>query len=346
MEKDEWLTAEKAMTYLGMDQVNFLSLLLKKSLLAYRFGNDTPVDVERLLRDRRVKGRRPNLEFAHLLGLRGGLSSFELLYGPMPAVNLQMISDVLSDLFFKKADIVAYERGLSAPVLPTPEPDNQYDEMTTNDGEVLRDQRETPVEQARYSFVNKGPTWAISFDGGKPIEGLRGKGFSVIHYFVNHPKKRFSASALQSIFDPGPGEAAPELWDGPPKDEDDNGHQGDIGSGVILDSKALREIRARREELLEELREAEEDHDLGRQKKINVELEKLKTFALDKTWRGRSARFRDDGTTIEDRYVRQIKRALNALKKHDETAWRHFRDALRPVKNFCYNPAHEIDWML
>jgi hypothetical protein len=149
---------------------------------------------------------------------------------------------------------------------------------------------------------------------------------------------------LQLGFDFDPSGIDRGKWES--QKEDNAGEQGNVDWREIADAQTMKQVKARRRALLEELKDAEENHDQELRDKKKEELEKLEEFVLKATRNERKPKFRDEDDKIRDKYVQQIRRALDELKKHDQAAYAHFRAALRPIANFCYNPPFEIDWFL
>jgi hypothetical protein len=207
--------------------------------------------------------------------------------------------------------------------------------LISRDAPLRPDQRETPVGQARYSFVKDGPEWVLVY-AGKRTGHLFQKGFAVIHYLVSNQRKPFTPNELQQEFDPAAADAVKA--------------SGRIDYGdAVYDNKAIKQIRNRYQKLQVELREAEENFDLKKKEKLQEEMDSIEELALNKVGlKGRSRRFTNEDTRKQWRYVQQIKRALEELKDRDEAAYKHFRDSLKPINTFTfrYNPADEIDWFL
>lgn len=150
MENGERVLQEEAMTMLGgMSTVDFLSILREEKVPAYRIHDGALVDVEELIEDRRhaVLRRRvwdsteakrmrernvpgwndPYSEnFGKGVGRAMFRGTFGFQYSDVPALTPGMIDEILSTLFFMKADVKAY-RDTMTPTEETPAAAQAFD---------------------------------------------------------------------------------------------------------------------------------------------------------------------------------------------------------------------------
>lgn len=198
----------------------------------------------------------------------------------------------------------------------------------------------------KYSFVKEGPIWNLT-DAGKKTPGLSHKGFAVMHYLVSNQRKTFTADELRQEFNPsGADRVKAASLD---TEYEETYETGDIDCDAILDEKTMKQIRARHRELKAELQKAEKYNDLGKKAKLQEEIDGIEELALSKEGlHHRSRRFTNEDTRSQNRYAKQIQRALKELKSYDEAAYKHFHDSLKPINSFTfrYNPVDEIDWFL
>src|SRR5262249_42222856 len=107
-------------------------------------------------------------------------------------------------------------------------------------------------------FRKEGEFWTISYDG-HTFRLKDAKGLHYIAHLISHPSERFRVHDLVAVVE------------GPPERAQANGRSlptleisGDLGDlGPILDDKAKASYRRRRQELREELDEAEAMNDEG-----------------------------------------------------------------------------------
>jgi hypothetical protein len=202
--------------------------------------------------------------------------------------------------------------------------------------------------KARYSFYAEPPTWTITFDG-KTLRGLKSKGFKYIHYLVKNKFKDFTHADLdpELVTDIGPAEA----------DYIKEGYQsnkkkgGTIDHEAMIHGKSIPEIKsefkaicitldeAKRKGIPQEIDDAQKDYD---------EFHKL--YYEYFTQNGRVKKFQNKQKNVRDRIAKNMKEALDEIKKYDETnkkrIWSHFNDVLGGLyaTSISYRPNPDIDW--
>ena len=201
--------------------------------------------------------------------------------------------------FVSKKDIEQYEK--------------QHPELTKSLPDLINHQ---------YLFRREGPAWKIVFEG-RFLTGLKGKGFTYIHYLV--------------LKTPDP-VYIPDLI----------GLCGEVGlpnisSQKLIDHKSSRDYLTRIDELDNEITEAERNNDIGQKEKAQQELELLRELLNDDK---RGKQFVNETTSARDRIAISIRRALAQIEIHDKPAAEHFRSALSPIKTFhpSYSPHTPIPW--
>ena len=177
-----------------------------------------------------------------------------------------------------------------------------------------------------YLFRKEGPTWKIVFEG-RPLKGLKGKGFLYIHFLVSNSPGVYRVADLADL-DP----AKP--------DTGDLSNKSSFSHQDIHDSKARHDYREKYKELQEELGEAETNHDLGRREKVQRDMDLLRhEIKINK-------HFGNETQKARDRIAANIKRAIKEMKKWDIPAAQHFEKALKPIKSFnlSYEPDATVRW--
>jgi hypothetical protein len=114
-----------------------------------------------------------------------------------------------------------------------------------------------------------------------------------------------------------------------------------------MDPQARLQYRRRLAELDEDLEIAQTCNDVGLADRLQHEREAI-CAELESAY-GLSGRIRTAPTTLERARIsvrNRITSALNAIKKHDESAWKHFDVSLKTGRTCSYRPEHDPDWVL
>jgi len=178
----------------------------------------------------------------------------------------------------------------------------------------------------RYAIFCTGPTWTVIFDG-KKYQGMKSNGFEYIHYLVGQKRKQYTVVEIDKYLQIG---IKTER-----KGQKDK----------ILDEKTIADYKNRLKEITPSL----EDEDPIIQKEAQKEYDFI-VSELEKNVgkNGKAKKFRDQTDRIKSRITKSIERALKELKKHDEKAFIHFKDAFKSINSSdqCYNPREDFDWHL
>jgi hypothetical protein len=201
-----------------------------------------------------------------------------------------------------------------------------------------------------YIFQQTGPTWKITYQG-KPLSGLKGKGFKYIHFLVKNSMKKYHIDEIVKEVDKidpvninRPGKT---ITDNTSRNYENKKKKGTDHRDIVY-GNAKDKIKEEWNNLEEELRKAKEDNDLPRIKKAERNLEKFKKCAYE-LFRpsGKSRQFSDETTKAKDRISKSIKRALDNIEKYDKSTWRHFKSALDPIHSYylSYTPDRHVNWL-
>jgi len=201
--------------------------------------------------------------------------------------------------------------------------------------------------EAKYAFYPEGPTWTITFDG-KTIRGLRGKGFKYIHYLVLKKFKDYSHTDLDPL------DSKPAIYTEQFEDcfnkNDSNPYQKKkkiIDYRDMADGKTLKDIKKEFKNIIEFLERAKRENNLIEIEMAQKEYDKFSTYYYEYlTQNGRSKKFKTKQKKIRDRIAKNMKEALDEIKKYDETIWSHFNDVLGGLyaTSISYRPNPDIDW--
>jgi hypothetical protein len=208
------------------------------------------------------------------------------------------------------------------------------------------------ISEKQYIFQQTGPTWHIKYDGND-LFGLKGKGFGYIHFLVKHKPKEYHTDELaievDKISDP---DILDKLKQYPNKRTDNNDYDNKKKKSAdhrdMVDGKSKIEIKEHWKYLKQEHDKAIYDNDPMRIDKTRKELETFEDdyFKLVRPG-GKSRQFIDDTKKNQDRISKNIKRALEKIKKYDKLTWQHFKSALDPIHAYylSYTPDRNINWL-
>jgi non-specific serine/threonine protein kinase len=119
-----------------------------------------------------------------------------------------------------------------------------------------------------------------------------------------------------------------------------------LGSaGDVLDDDALKEYHEHLKDLQEEIREAEDNHDIGKVQRLKEDMEAVTAEIGRATGLGgRNRKAADDRERARQAVSAAIRRALNAIKKEHEPLWRHLSNSLKIGEFLSYQPDQPTSW--
>jgi hypothetical protein len=201
--------------------------------------------------------------------------------------------------------------------------------------------------QSDYAFINTGATWKIIFHG-KETAGLRTKGWVYIHYLVQHPHKTFGAPEMRALDGINTNHvledsATHEDWR---IDKDHKTQKTERKSANSNQSYIDKMMKLKNRYKCQ----AEEEKRKGNaEKAIKLEQDMRATeTALHQYIKHNREKAGLETRQATEMVGKNIKRALDELKSHDEKAYEHFYIALKPIRTspFAYNPTQKISWQL
>jgi hypothetical protein len=121
-----------------------------------------------------------------------------------------------------------------------------------------------------------------------------------------------------------------------------------LGSaGNVADGRALKEYRAKLQDLQEEILDAEANNDAGRAEKLKKDFAVISAEIERATGlRGRLRKACSDRERVRQSVSRAIHRALLAIKKEHEPLWQHLRNSLKIGGSLSYQPGGRTFWTL
>jgi hypothetical protein len=183
-----------------------------------------------------------------------------------------------------------------------------------------------PEAEPACVFRQDGPRWDVRFEGrGASVPD--GKGMHQLRYTLAHRGQSIPSLVLLS------GDSRPERPKGG-------------SAGELLDDPAVRRYRERRNELIEELEEAQRHHDPARAEHLQVEIEQLTAELSRAVGLGGRKRQRSDAERARVSVKMAMERALVEIERRLPELARHFRLFLTTGHLVCYNPQPPIDWTL
>jgi len=216
-------------------------------------------------------------------------------------------------------------------------------------------------DKTKYAFVSEHAAWRIKFDG-EVISGLKGKGFSYLHYLVaKQGGEETDVFSLGSLDGDSKGIISARTYEDIFVDEniiDEVKSAGNdaINVDVIADPETKLVYDKIIADLKNEIKAARKSRDSQSLEEAEAKLNEVKKFYYKDFWDGKSRKF-DDGTMKERRSIaKSISRAIDEIegkKPTDQNSFRkkvasHFREALSPISLYkiSYKPKEKINWML
>lgn len=177
------------------------------------------------------------------------------------------------------------------------------------------------------AFRNQGKTWLLVYDGvTKTVNDM--VGMKYISRLLQIPGQDTHAAALRGLV---AGESGVPL----------------LGSaGDMVDGQALKAYREHIEDLEEQLREAEDNNDVGRAQRLKEQLEAVTTEIARATGLGgRSRKAADDREKARQAVSVAMRRAMKAIKKEHGPLWQHLRNSLKIGEFLSYRPDNPTTWI-
>jgi tetratricopeptide (TPR) repeat protein len=206
-------------------------------------------------------------------------------------------------------------------------------------------QRPMPTaSRSDASFRRDGEFWTISY-AGHTFRLKNAKGLHYIAHLLSHPGEKFRVHDLVAVVEGPPDRAKATARSLPTLEV-----SGDLGDlGPILDDKAKASYRRRRQELREELDEAEAMNDEGRAQRARAEIEILEqqlTAAIGLGGRDRKTSAHAERARVV--VTRNIRAILGKIEQEHPPLGSHFNAAIKTGYLCTYFPDAEstVAWKL
>jgi hypothetical protein len=185
---------------------------------------------------------------------------------------------------------------------------------------------DVPVKVGTYAFRKEGEKWSLAF-GGDRFFLDDAVGLKYISQLLATPGKEFSVSELDKAC--GSGRAPVRLG----------------SAGEEIDAEAIDDYRNEKQDLLEELEDARRNGDLGRENATKDKLDAInKELSRGVGLGGRQRRALDDAERLRKRISMGIERALDKIKRQNQSMWLHLENSIQRGLTLAYRPDHPISW--
>jgi len=193
------------------------------------------------------------------------------------------------------------------------------------------------ADPPRYVFRREGEYWTLA--GAARLSRVRRlRGFEYVSELLRHPHQQLYVLDLARL-----GTAVDAPFSAAEALEHGLRIAAAPAAEAALDHRARAAYRARWQELHAEAAAAARDHDPGRAARVRAELEML-TDELAAATHVRGATTPQERARVNVRNC--ITAALRAIRRHDETLWRHLANAIK-TGTFCvYAPDRPVVWEL
>jgi len=195
-------------------------------------------------------------------------------------------------------------------------------------GEIVPQVMEEPTLVDDNVFRKKGDVWQVRYAGGTEFLLLPSKGAAYLHILLSSPRRNLDVVQIVASVAKDPKKFS-------------------LGSaGEVADPDALSAYRARYDDLKEQLAEAKDNNDLGRQTSIREEMQWL----ADEIGRatglgGRLRKAADDRRRVKDSCRQAIRRAVENIAQYDRRLAEHLKmPRIRCGASPCYDPGTDIEW--
>lgn len=215
------------------------------------------------------------------------------------------------------------------------------------DAEKTQKPEQSASEDSKAEFRIQGEYRILSFNG-KTVSMKNRAGMDYVAYLLRHPRQEFSCVQLRLIVNEAPSEGQVHYSKMSGEElEEENLHVAESQPMELIDKKAAREIKAKMQDLMEELEEAKQNNNWYREEELRKELEQYQEYLGTST--NQNGRPRKSPSTAErarKAVTMAVARSLDAIQKHHDSLGRHLKLSIRNRSYLVYNPDQLIDWQL
>jgi 7-cyano-7-deazaguanine synthase in queuosine biosynthesis len=197
-------------------------------------------------------------------------------------------------------------------------------------------------------FWNRGNVYEARFRGDEPVMIQKHrKGCLYLQYLLDKPGESFSVFDVAAEFDIG---FCEDLSTGNyDAAELNSGFEFSTGKrlsdlGETVDQRAIKEYGERLQDLLEEKREAEDNHDAGRIDAIEIEITAISDQISSAVGKGGARKFKDQRKNLRDAVRNSIDRAITEIGLHDPVFGAHLKNYILKGQYLAYQPVPAISW--
>ncbi len=197
-----------------------------------------------------------------------------------------------------------------------------------------------PSKEVENVFKKSGDFWQVAYQGSATKTIKNSKGMSYIHRLLGKPDDSISAMELANklffvkLLNQGNGADYESVDTDLVKRQD------------LVDHDYLKQCKKRLSDIDDELAEAGKNNDLATQEGLKEEREEILNLLKTDTFGGISAKFSDHREKARIAATNAITRALNNIKKHNQSLYKHLNNSILRGLDFIYTPDEEINWVL
>jgi len=202
-------------------------------------------------------------------------------------------------------------------------------------------------EDSKPTFRKLGEYWSLTYEQKTVIVQDR-SGMDYIAYLLRHPRQEFSCAQLLALVKGGDPPVSIQYSKMSDEELDEERlYVAESHSVELIDSKTKKEVDEKIRELIEELKEAQENNDSAREASLREELMKYEDYVGASTnLRGKPRKSPDTTEKTRKDVTQAISRSLSKIQDSHESLGRHLRNSIRTGTYLIYNPDKPIDWQL
>ncbi|MHC4661128.1 MAG: hypothetical protein ACYS8W_05510 [Planctomycetota bacterium] len=193
----------------------------------------------------------------------------------------------------------------------------------------VEESTQEPSNNSEYIFRLAGNKWIVRYEGSKEYYLDDMIGMKYIRYLISHPGETFYVLDLEAFIRTGSSVTIVQQDAGP-----------------ALDPRAKRELRQKREELIEKI-EAGQYSDPAEHAQDKEDVQEIeKQLSADIGLGGRDRRLSDEVDKCRKRVCGNIENALKKIQNIPELTqlYTHLNNAITRGRDIGYTPEKEISW--
>ena len=200
---------------------------------------------------------------------------------------------------------------------------------------------EEPSKEAKNVFKKDGNFWQVAYQSNDTATIKDSKGMSYIARLLEKPNEPIAALSLAS-----PKSDTKLMIQG--KAVENDTVSSDSGKPQeIIDEDTLQSCQKRIIDIKNELADAEKKYDLAGTTRLQNEKDKILSYIKTSTRpSGQSGSFNNNVEKARKAVSNSINRAIDNIKQHNTTLYKHLDNSIQQGVQFAYNPDTKINWEL